>query len=341
MTVLTLVVPCYNSSDYLARCVDTLPVRDDRVEILLVDDGSTDATVAMVDDYAARFEGTVRAIHQPNGGHGAAINTGITEAHGHYLKIVDSDDWLDPVALGGVIDLLAGFVTGGDRIDVLISNFVYEKVGKKHKTALRYRGVLPTDRAFGWADVRHLRPVQYVLMHSLVYRTSLLRECGLELPKHTFYVDMLYSFAPMIAARTLYYRDLDLYHYYIGRADQSVNETVMLARIDQYVRVLRAMTTSLGPVWDEAGTPSELKDYLLHYLRIVYVASSALLTRAGTPQALADKAALWQELREQHPSLNRRLSRDPLCRLSNLPGPLGRRITVLGYLAARRAVGFS
>ena len=83
---------------------------------------------------------------------------------------------------------------------------------------------LPKDRIFTWKEAGHFHKGQYILMHSVIYRTKLLVECGLELPKHTFYVDNIYVYKPLPSVRTLYYMDVDFYRYFIGRDDQSVNE---------------------------------------------------------------------------------------------------------------------
>ena len=92
--LITFAVPCYNSADYMEHCIDTLLQGGDDIEIILVDDGSTkDDTPAICDRYAERYPGTVRAIHQPNGGHGEGVNQGIRNARGIYYKVVDSDDW--------------------------------------------------------------------------------------------------------------------------------------------------------------------------------------------------------------------------------------------------------
>lgn len=339
--VLTVVVPCYNSAAYLRRCVDSLVPGGDAVEILLVDDGSWDETPALVDEYAARFPGTVRAIHQPNGGHGAAINTGLAHATGRYVKIVDSDDWLDADAYGAVLQQLRRFAADDADVDVLVSNFVYEKVAKRNKTAVRYVDVLPRNRVFGWDEVRRFRKNQYVLMHSLIYRTQLLRDVGLRLPEHSFYVDNLYAFVPLPAARRLYYLNVDLYRYFIGRADQSVNEDVMIGRVGQQLRINRAMIEHLSAVRADPSTPKGLRRYMLHYVDIVSVVSSMLLIRAGTPESLRTKEQFWAEVREHDHALYRRLRRSTLHQLTNLPGRPGRGICVLAYKAAQRAVGFN
>ena len=240
MKLLSIAVPCYNSQDYMRHCVETLLPGGDEVEILVVDDGSKDDTAAIADELEAKYPGIVRAIHQENGGHGAAVMAGLKNATGLYFKVVDSDDWLDEEAYPKVLDTLRGFAEG-EPVDLLVCNYIYDKVGSKHKKVMEYRGVLPEGRVFTWPEAGHFRKGQYILMHSVIYRTQLLRDCKLDLPRHTFYVDNLYVYVPMRWVKTLYYLDVDLYHYYIGRNDQSVNETVMIRRIDQQLRVNKLM----------------------------------------------------------------------------------------------------
>ncbi|GAA2181603.1 glycosyltransferase family 2 protein [Brooklawnia cerclae] len=338
---LTIVVPCYNSEGYLRRCLDSLMTRASDVEILVVDDGSTDGTGAIAESYAERFPALLRVIHQPNRGHGGAVNTGIREASGRYLKIVDSDDWLDAQAFDQVLRALRGFGSADEDIDAVVSNFVYEKVGKRRKKTVRYRGVLPVGRAVTWDEVGDFGAAQYILMHALIYRTEMLRACGLQLPEHTFYVDNLYSYVPLRHVRRLYYVDVDLYRYFIGRPDQSVNESVLLGRMDQYLRINRAMVAHLSEVWPDPTVSPVLKRYLLHFAEIVCSTSSVLLTRAGTPDASARRDEFWADLRREHPWLHQRLRHSAMARLSNLPGRSGKGISRLAYRAARGVVGFN
>ncbi|WNM25170.1 glycosyltransferase [Demequina capsici] len=338
MPTLSVVVPCYNSADYMSHCLDTLLTGGDDVEILVVDDGSRDATAQIADDYEARHPGIVRAIHKPNGGHGSAINAGLAVAQGEFLKIVDSDDWVDAPSFAALLETLRGFIAHRTLIDMVVSNFVYEKVGKKNKTAVRFRDVLPTGKAFGWDEVGRFGKRQYLMMHSLVYRTALLRDAGLRLPEHTFYVDNLYAFEPMPHVRRMYYLDVDLYRYFIGREGQSVNEEVMISRLDQQLRVNRMMMRHLP----RRGTvPDGLARYMSHYFEIICAVSSTLSVRAGTAAALDRKDALWDDIREWDPELYWRLRRRMLNLVMNLPGKPGRQVTVLAYKAAQKAVGFN
>jgi hypothetical protein len=99
------------------------------------------------------------------------------------------------------------------------------------------RGAIPKGRMFTWEDKIRFSYSQYILMHSATYRTEVVRKSGLVLPKHTFYVDTVFVVSPMPFVKTMYYLDVNLYRYYIGRENQSVNEKVMIKRVDQQIRV--------------------------------------------------------------------------------------------------------
>ena len=98
MKYLTITVPCFNSEKYLRRCMDSLIIGGNDVEIIVVDDGSTDQTGEIADLYAKCFPDIVTVVHKENGGHGSGVNTGLKLAKGRYFKVVDSDDWLEETA---------------------------------------------------------------------------------------------------------------------------------------------------------------------------------------------------------------------------------------------------
>ena len=224
----------------MEKCIESILPGGEDVEIIIVDDGSHDRTAEIADRYAAEYPEIVRAIHQPNGGHGEAVNTGIANATGLYFKVVDSDDWVDAGAYAKILGKLRELVQSEKNVDMLLANYVYEKEGAKHKKVMRQTG-FPTDCIFSWRDVRHFYKGHYILMHSVIYRTQLLRDCGLKLPDHTFYVDNIYVYKPLPYVRSMYYMDVDFYRYFIGRDDQSVNEKVMISRIDQQIKVNKIM----------------------------------------------------------------------------------------------------
>ena len=129
MKILSIAVPCYNSEAYMEKCIDSLLVGGEEVEILIVDDGSKDGTTEIADRYQEKYPTIVKAIHQENKGHGGAVNTGVENATGLYFKVVDSDDWVNPEAYQKILNVLAEVVRGPKTLDLLISNYVYEKEG--------------------------------------------------------------------------------------------------------------------------------------------------------------------------------------------------------------------
>ena len=205
MKLLSVAIPSYNSEAYMRKCIESLLVGGEDVEILIVNDGSRDGTGAIADGYAARYPSIVKAIHKENGGHGSAVNAGLEHATGLYFKVVDSDDWVKESAYLKILEVLRDITTGESGLDMLISNFVYEKEGQKRKKVMSYRSAFPQDRVFTWDDVKFLLKGQYILMHSVIYRTQLLKDCGLVLPKHTFYVDNIFVYQPLPYVKTLYY----------------------------------------------------------------------------------------------------------------------------------------
>ena len=236
MKLLSIAVPCYNSEAYMRNCIESLLKGGEDVEILIVDDGSTkDRTAEIADEYEAQYPTIIKAIHKENGGHGSAVNTGIANATGLYFKVVDSDDWVKEDAYMKILDTLRELAGGDKVLDMLISNYVYEKEGEKRKKIIHYHHILPQDQMFTWNDCHHFLKGHYILMHSVIFRTKLLRDCGVKLPEHTFYVDNIYVFEPLPYVKNMYYLDVNFYRYYIGRQDQSVNESIMISRIDQQI----------------------------------------------------------------------------------------------------------
>lgn len=333
--LLSVIVPSYNSQDYLDRALATLVDYNDEVEVLIVNDGSKDNTGALADQWASQYPTCVRAIHQENKGHGGAVNAGLKVATGTHVRVVDSDDWVDRVAMNKVLDVLREERANGRELDLLVTNYVYEKQGKAHKLVVRYRNVLPQGRTIGWEDVRKCRYTQYLMMHSLTMRTELVRQSGLVMPEHTFYVDFIYSHTPFPLIRTIRYLDVDLYRYFIGRDDQSVNEPVMISRLDQLMRVNREMVKAMP---DPDAVPANLYNYMIHYLRINCVVCTIMAVLSGTDEHLAMKDQLWKDLEEVNPVAAKRVESDLLGRVIRMKNEW---VLRKGYGIVRALIGFN
>lgn len=342
MKLLSVAIPCYNSESYMRHCIESLLVGGEDVEIIVVNDGSAkDNTAAIADEYAAKYPGIVKAVHQENGGHGSAVNAGIKNATGLYFKVVDSDDWVKQEAYLQILDKLRELAGGDQVLDMLISNYVYEKEGEKRKKVIHYRHSLPKDKMFTWNDCRRFIKGHYILMHSVIFRTKLLRDCGLELPKHTFYVDSLYVFEPLPYVKNMYYMDVNFYRYYIGRIDQSVNETVMISRMDQQLRVNKLMIDYMAEHMSEIRKTKRLFQYMRNYLEIITTVSSVLLIRGGTAEFLEQKKELWKYLKQKDARLYRNIRHGIMGETMNLPGRGGRKISVDVYKLCQKIFKFN
>ncbi|WP_117149036.1 glycosyltransferase family 2 protein [Paraliobacillus zengyii] len=337
MKLLSVVIPCYNSQDYMKYCIESLLPGGEDVELLIVNDGSVDRSAEIADGYAKRYPTIIKSIHQKNDGHGEAVNTGIQNATGRYFKVVDSDDWVDIRAYMKVLEMLKRLIVD-NLVDLIVSNFVYEKEGAKYKKIMKYDNVLPQNMVFSWDDIKHFRKGQYILMHSVIYRTQLLLDCELKLPKHTLYVDNLYVFTPLKYVNKVYYVNVDFYRYFIGREDRSVHEKIMIKRIDQQIKVNKLMIEQANL---ELIKNSNLSQYMLRHLEIVTVVSAILLIRSGTVENLKKKRELWRYIKKKDNELYHNLKFGIMESLINLPGPAGRKISLEAYKLSQKLVGFN
>ena len=340
--VITFGIPSYNAAKDMDHCITSILEGSNYatdIEIIVVDDGSKDETAAKADEWEARYPGIIRAVHQENGGHGIAVLSGLREAQGTYYKVVDSDDWLDAAALSTMLSILRGFEERDQRVDLFISNYVYEKVYEGTHTAIGYKFALPRKKIFSWDQIGHFRLDQNLLMHSLCYRTDVLRESNLPMPAHTFYVDNIFVYQPLPFVKTMYYMDLDLYRYFIGRADQSVNESIMVKRVDQQLRVTRHMIDCQD--LDALKGEKKLRTYMLHYLSMMMAVSDIFLLLDGSAEAHAKKAELWQYLKDHVTPGVYRAVRVNLGGLTDLRFPGGDKVVISTYRQLRKIFKFN
>ena len=340
--IISFGIPCYNSAQDMDRCITSILEGSGHaqdVEIIIVDDGSHDETPAKADAWAERHPDIIRVVHQKNGGHGIAVLSGLREATGTYYKVVDSDDWLDGPALSAMLSLLRGFVSRNVRVDLLISNYVYEKVYENKRNAVSYRGCLPRKKVFTWDQIGRFRPDQNLLMHSLCYRTDVLRSADLPLPAHTFYVDNIYAYVPLPLCRTLYYADIDLYRYFIGREGQSVNEATMVKRLDQQFRITRIMMEAYH-LYDDVKS-RRLRSYMMGYFTMMMVICSVFTKLSDDPEMPTKLHALWADLKAFDERMYRHARYGLLGIGSNLPTKAGERVTVGVYHLAEKIFKFN
>lgn len=323
----------------MSHAIETILTGGDEIEIIIVNDGSKDGTKEIADAYAEKYPNIIKAVHQENGGHGEAVNTGLKHATGLYYKVVDSDDWVNEAALQRVLKVIRYYVKKEKQIDMFLANYVYERQLEGKQRVVNYANVFPQNKVFTWDSLGHFRQDQFILMHSVIYRTQLLKDCGVKLPKHTFYVDNIFVYTPFPYVKTMVYLNEDFYRYFIGRDDQSVNETVMMGRMDQQLRVTRQMIkqTQISTI-----TNKKLSRYMAKYMTIMMTICTVLLIRKGQPEDIKDIDDIWAFLKKEDKEMYRLVRKSLLGQIMRLyKTKVGQKLILIGYDISRKVIGFN
>lgn len=336
MKLLTVTVPCYNSQDYMENCINSLLAGKDRVEIIIIDDGSRDNTGAIADAYAEKYPETVRVIHQENGGHGEGINQGLKHATGIYFKVVDSDDTMSR-DFPAFLDALERCEAQGGT-DLAVTNYYYVHSDGIGDRSINYRNALPENRIFEWKDTKPFLMHQLLTIHSCTFRTEVMRRCANPLPKHVFYEDNLMVYQVLPHVRKLFYLNKDLYRYWIGRPDQSVQQNVMSKRYHHQILVTEKCFSSCH--LDDIREP-RLKQYLKHELFIMF-GISILFTRLNkTAQTDAALDNMWENCIAYDAKWGTHFRRRSPLALICLPGSFGQNFSGLVYRICNKIVRFN
>ena len=327
--LVTFLVPCYNSAEYMHVSIESLLKATRPVEIIVVNDGSTDATLETARRYEEQHPDVIRVIDQQNAGWGGGVNKGIAEARGWYFKVVDSDDYIEESALNKALATIGQQIEASQMPDLLVTNYVYDhQVDGEHHT-IHYRGYFPEGRLFRWHEARRSKLDQLMMIHSSWYFTQLLRECGVHLPEKVCYMDSHLLLHPLPYVRTLYYLDVDAYHYQIGREGQSIDIEVMKQRIDQQLKATYMAIDDYSANVLVEVEPNMAECYMRYFSAMVSV-STIYLFMIGTPEALQKNRDMWKYLRKKNPVLYQRVARTP-AGLANRRTALGRRFSLFAY----------
>ena len=302
--LITFTIPSYNSQDYMRHVIDNLVAVGDDIEVIIVNDGSKDDTGKIADEYEKKYPTIVKAIQKENGGHGSGVMAGLRNASGLFYKVVDSDDWVETQDVITMVDLIKKHLAEGTDIDLYITNYVYEHASDNSQYSMNYRKYLPIDTVFTWNDIKRIGLETVFLMHSLMYKTGKLRESGMNLPNHTFYVDDIYAYVPLPFMKNLYYHDLDFYHYFIGRADQSINYGTMCKRYEQQVRVFKIMFES-NSLEKLKTFPKHLYQYMWQFLMII--GAVTFMTIVGTKEDKEIRKKFFKDFQKELKGIDKKL----------------------------------
>ncbi len=257
--VLTVAIPSYNVENYLKTTLDSFICDKefmDKIEVIVVDDGSKDSTADIGKEYEQRYPDTFRVISKENGGHGSAVNCGIENATGKYYKIVDGDDWVNTEDFVKLISEL-------EKCDseYVFTNYYeyYDDMGRKNP--IEYKQ-FKNSESYTFND---LPTGFHIPMHALVIRTDILKDNGIRLDEKCFYVDIEYIAFPVPYVNSITFFDLFVYMYRLNLSTQSVSVQGLQKHINDHIRV----TLRLADFYTECCASDKIDEHKKAYIKLL------------------------------------------------------------------------
>ena len=301
---LTIAVPAYNAEQYIRKCLDSMVNIDSRLEIIVVDDGSTDGTGSIIEQYINEYPEQVRMIRKENGGHGSGINCAVAEASGRYFKVIDADDWIVTENLTTLLGTLAHTCA-----DAVITG--YRTINNASGKILSYSSSCPC----AGKEI----PLSQMLecyeeissccsFHGLMYRTDFYLRHRIILSEGIFYEDHEYATLPFAHVDTLLILPLFFYEYRTGNSGQSVSFQNQVKRIDHIEKVIQKILQyrkNNGPLREDR------EEYFLRKLSVVAVSYFAVaLVKDSSRKTGREKARSFRVwLLENEPQLMNRITK--------------------------------
>lgn len=302
--ILTVVVPTYNVEKYLKECLDSfvIPKWKQELEVLIIDDGSTDHCAEIAEKYERKIPEIFRVIHKENGGHGSTINRGLLEASGKYFKVVDGDDYVNRKSFVKLLE----FLKETDS-DLVTTNYYWFADGTKRvkkEIEAPFSGVV-------YGQEYHFSEINadaYFKMHAVTFKTELLKEHMPKIDEHCYYVDMEFILFPIPYVQTVTCLDEYVYRYRVGLPTQSMNLKGMQKHEENFDRVLERLFTHY-----EQHKAQGTKRYYLSYMESILarMVSSRFKIFLSYPISKKEKEKMIQfdrALKRNYPDVYKRVT---------------------------------
>lgn len=275
--ILSIIIPTYNMEKYLRHCLDSLLIDEglDDVEVLVINDGSKDSSLAIAQEYQSKYPNTFRVIDKENGNYGSCINRGLKEATGKYIKVLDADDSFNNDVFQEYLSLLKTI-----DIDLLLSDYVIvnEKREFVEKKKFDY---IPVEKYIDFEKLclNGLDLIQ-ITMHAVTYRRENLIKMNYKQTEGISYTDNEWIFTPMLQVKTAYHFDKPLYQYLVGREGQTVDKKIEFKNFNQEIKVTEDMVSQFQGI-PQKNLIIESTLYTLLQKRIGWVYRSVLIYGKG------------------------------------------------------------
>lgn len=258
---LTVIVPTFNMEQYLDECLTSMITDKSQhlLEVIIVNDGSTDNSSAIAHQYSEKYPTLFRVIDKANGHYGSCINAGLKIATGKYVKILDSDDFFHTPDLDHYLDYLHNSTD-----DLVVTDVMRVTIkGKFYKRGsyAEYHG-----KTFDIDEIGLSSQFKGIAMHYMTYRTQLLRDIDYFQPEGILYTDDVWRFTPMQAVRKISFLDKTVYCYRLGREGQSMDRYVMRKNASHQLKIANHKLDIWEQVKDRLspGAYAFMEDQLLY-----------------------------------------------------------------------------
>lgn len=323
--ILSITIPAYNVETYLERCLGSLEEETvmEKIEVLIINDGSKDRTAEIAERYCSRHPGTFFLYNKENGGHGSGINHGIRYATGKYFKVVDGDDWLDKKELAAFVELL-------EKTDADVVAADYRCIQDGTDRILEEKFCTLKPEQYGkTCDMTRGDITEVIKMHALTIKTQILKEHHVVIDEHCFYVDSEYITYPMPYVKEVYFYHRFIYMYRLGRDGQSMDIRSMQKNRAQHQRVLR----SLLDFYDSLGDiPGENRRYIERCIAQIVENQFQIYISLGLEKGIFEELrALDLDLSAKHPGIYQTVSKKSITLLRKT----GYRILPIGAMVYR------
>ncbi|MCI5874701.1 MAG: glycosyltransferase family 2 protein [Clostridiales bacterium] len=295
--ILSIVIPAYNVEKYLDRCLSSFEVEDilEKIEVLIINDGSKDTTPDIAEKYCAKYPGTYFLYNKENGGHGSGINYGIKYAAGKYFKVVDGDDWLNTEELPEFVRTLENI-----NADIVASDFLC--IQDETDAVLSEKYCVSQDGMYGkTCDLSNGEIEDVIKMHALTIKTEILQQHEIVIDEHCYYVDCEYITYPIPYVETVYFYHKFIYMYRLGRNGQSMDIRSMQKNRAQHMRVLNSLLNFYDRVGD---IPVGRRRYIEKCIGQVVENQFQIYISMGLQKGIRRELAEWDNtLKKNYPAV--------------------------------------
>lgn len=257
----------YNMEKYIVRCLDSLVSINDELlqslEILVINDGSKDRSLEIANVYQKNYPYSVNVVDKVNGNYGSCINRGLEVAKGRYIKVLDADDSFDSTGLEQILSVLISIAP----VDMLVTDYYVSYADRKKKDKVTFK--LPVKKVCNLDENQYIRPIYGIQMHAIIYRTQMLIDMHYKQTEGISYTDQEWCFFPLMQVTTMFYVNIPLYDYFMGRPGQTMSPEALKKTIGHLVKVANYMLEEYVQL-DRSNLSNSKYYYLRHRIVIKY-----------------------------------------------------------------------